>query len=102
MSVCEGGHGPCSLFLGNKCDQIPKHFHLWRSVTLTVQTPNCITLVCVVCELWSIPVILRHSAQESVILARWLMGICLALAEAHPQCEHAQLLGLVEGLSGCH
>lgn len=31
-------------------------------------------------------------AQESVILARWLMGVTMAVAEKAPEDEHAQLL----------
>jgi hypothetical protein len=34
-----------------------------------------------------------HSiAQESVVLAKWLMGICVAVAAQHPGDEHAGLL----------
>ena len=38
-------------------------------------------------------------AQESVVLAKWLMGICVAVFAQHPDDEHAGLLGK-GGLAG--
>lgn len=36
---------------------------------------------------------LTNVAQEAVIMARWLQGICLGIAAASPESERAQLLG---------
>ena len=91
------------LFLGNRCSLTRETFQAWHNVIsmelMETEFPcmvgDCWQCVCVCVQALSNYTCLSgFSAKESVILARWLMGITVAIAQANPEDEHAQILDL--------